>query len=68
MWELRMKVEVDHESCEASALCASLAPKVFELDNDDQLHVLPDGVPDSLAESVREAVRSCPQSALRLHE
>jgi ferredoxin len=63
-----MKVEVDHDSCEASALCAGLAPGVFELDNDDHLHILVESVPGTLVESVREAVGSCPRAALRLDE
>ncbi len=63
-----MRVEVDHEVCEANAICAGLVPGVFELDNDDELHVLIDGIPEHLTEDVRSAVRSCPSKALRLHE
>jgi ferredoxin len=61
-----MKVEVDRDACEANAVCAGLVPDVFEVDDDDQLHILVDEVPDQLADGVRHAVRSCPKAALRL--
>ncbi|MFD2349116.1 ferredoxin [Nonomuraea ferruginea] len=35
-----MKVSVDELVCEANAVCMGLAPEVFELDDDDQLHIL----------------------------
>ncbi len=61
-----MKVEVDRDACEANAVCAGLVPEVFEVDDEDLLHILVDEVPQSLAEGVRHAVRSCPKAALHL--
>ncbi len=63
-----MKVRVDRDSCEANAICAGLVPEVFEVDDEDVLHIKVDDVPDKLAESVRHAVRACPKAALRLDE
>jgi ferredoxin len=63
-----MRVEVDHDACEANAVCAGLVPEVFAVDDDDQLHILVDEVPGQLTEGVRHAVRSCPKAALRLDE
>lgn len=63
-----MRVEVDAGSCEANAVCAGLVPDVFELDDDDQLHILVAEVPPQRADRVRHAVRSCPKAALRLIE
>ena len=63
-----MKVDVDRDSCEANAVCAGLVPEVFEVDDEDQLHILVAEVPAALADSVRHAVRSCPKAALRLQE
>ncbi len=63
-----MKVEVDRGSCEANAVCAGLVPEVFEVDDEDQLHIQVTEVPAGLADAVRHAVRSCPKAALRLEE
>ena len=63
-----MKVTVDHDACEANAVCAGLVPEVFEVDDADNLHILAAQVPDGLADAVRHAVGSCPKAALRLEE
>jgi ferredoxin len=63
-----VKVEVDRDACEANAVCAGLVPEVFEVDDEDQLHILTAEVPADLADAVRHAVRSCPKAALRLQE
>jgi len=43
-------------------------PEVFEVDDEDQLHILVAEVPPGLADAVRHAVMSCPKAALRLEE
>ena len=63
-----MRVDVDRDACEANAICAGLVPEVFEVDDEDVLHIKTDEVPATLAESVRHAVRSCPKAALSLQE
>ncbi|HEX3924474.1 MAG TPA: ferredoxin [Streptosporangiaceae bacterium] len=63
-----MRVEVDSDACEANAVCAGLVPEVFEVDDEDELHIKVAEVPPGLAESVRHAVLSCPKAALRLEE
>ncbi|MFG2076011.1 ferredoxin [Nonomuraea maritima] len=63
-----MKVSVDELVCEANGVCAGLAPEVFELDDDDQLHILLPEPPPELRDHVRHAVRSCPKAALSLVE
>jgi ferredoxin len=64
----RVRVEVDRDACEANAVCAGLVPEVFEVDDEDQLHIHGTEVPAGLADAVRHAVRSCPKAALRLEE
>jgi ferredoxin len=61
-----LKVIVDQELCEANALCVAAAPEVFELDGDDQLHVLQEQPPESLCNKIEKAVRLCPKGALSL--
>ncbi|MCW2889063.1 MAG: ferredoxin [Streptosporangiaceae bacterium] len=63
-----MEVRVDPLVCEANAVCAGLAPEVFELDDDDNLEVLQPHPPAELVDRVRHAVRSCPKAALTLTE
>jgi len=63
-----VRVHVDRDACEANAVCAGLVPEVFEVDDEDSLHILADEVPERLADGVRHAVGSCPKAALRLEE
>ena len=59
-----MKVVVDHNECEANAVCVGIAPEMFELDDDEELHILIEEPTGELAERAREAVDSCPKRAL----
>jgi ferredoxin len=63
-----MRVTVDPDLCEANGVCANLVPEVFELDDDDNLHITAGDVPAELADKVRLAVQSCPKMALSLAE
>ena len=63
-----MRVIVDRDLCEANAVCAGLVPEVFDVDEEDELHILVDQVPPELADGVRRAVQSCPKTALRIEE
>lgn len=62
-----MKVAVDEMRCGGHGRCASIAPDVFDLDDegyvrlDDSKTVLPDQ-----EAVVREAVEMCPLQALRI--
>ncbi|EHR53661.1 ferredoxin [Saccharomonospora marina XMU15] len=61
------EVVVDYDMCEANGVCEAIAPEVFELDDDEQLHIK--AQPDSDTEQrVRQAVASCPKVALSLRE
>ena len=60
-----MRVRVDHELCEANAVCVRLAPEVFELDADDRLR-LKQEPSEALRSRVAEAVRRCPKQALAI--
>ncbi|MDV6014114.1 ferredoxin [Haloechinothrix sp. LS1_15] len=60
-----MRVVVDHQACEANGVCEGIAPEIFQLDEDDNLHLLDQPGADS-EERVRRAVRSCPKVALSL--
>jgi len=63
-----MRVTVDRDLCEANGVCAGLVPDVFDLDDDDYLHIRAAEVPESETAMVRQAVAACPKTALRLEE
>jgi len=44
------------------------APEVFDLDDNDQLHLLMENPPEDLREKVELAVRTCPKQAITLLE
>jgi ferredoxin len=60
-----MEVTVDLLVCEANGVCAGIAPDVFELDDDDELHITQ---PTGDLERVTQAVASCPKMALTISE
>ena len=61
-----MQVRVDHDLCESNAVCVRLAPEVFELDDDDRLHVKQERPGEALRARVEQAVRRCPKQALSI--
>ncbi len=50
------KVHVDFEICESNAVCMGLAPDVFDLDDQDYLHILQEDVTPENEALIREAV------------
>jgi ferredoxin len=63
-----MKVVVDLSVCALHGLCAETAPEVFEIGDDNKLHVLMETPPDSLRAKVNKAVRECPTGAISIEE
>jgi ferredoxin len=63
-----VKIGVDYDACEANAVCVGIIPEVFDLDDDDNLHLLREDVTPDIEDRVRQAVASCPKAALRLIE
>jgi ferredoxin len=64
----RLKIVVDHDECEANAVCVGILPEVFEVDDDDTLHIHDDYPSEDRLDKVRQAVESCPKRALALKE
>lgn len=59
-----MRVRVDHDLCEANAVCEVVCPEVFEVNEDDVLVILQPEPPAELHDKVHEAVNRCPKVAL----
>lgn len=63
---MAIRIRVDHELCEANAVCVRLVPEVFELDDDDRLRLTQEEPGEALRSRVAEAVRRCPKQALAI--
>jgi ferredoxin len=61
-----MRVRVDHTLCESNAVCVRLVPEVFEVGDDDRLHLKQERPPEALRARVEQAVRRCPKQALSI--
>ena len=58
------KISVNRELCASNAECVSLAPDVFELDDEDLCVVIdPEGAKD---QRILDAARACPVDAITL--
>jgi ferredoxin len=60
------QVAVDYDLCEANGICVGIAPEVFDLDDDDNLHLLETDVTSAGGGRIQQAVDSCPRNAIRL--
>ncbi|GAC70372.1 ferredoxin [Gordonia soli] len=63
-----MKIDVNYGICESNGLCVFAAPDVFDLDDDDNLHVLRETVTPDIEGEVLEAVRQCPRRAISVDD
>jgi ferredoxin len=61
-----MRIVVDWDRCTGMGMCESLAPDVFEVDDDGSLILHTEEVSQDQEAEVREAVAACPTEALSL--
>jgi ferredoxin len=61
-----MKVVVDMTECIGSGMCTTIAPTVFELDDEGNLRLLKQEIAEDEISSVGDAVACCPMDALAL--
>jgi ferredoxin len=61
-----MRIVVDRDKCEGLGMCEAMASDYFELDDDEQMHVLDDAPPVQDRAHVHAAVQACPVLALQL--
>jgi ferredoxin len=59
-----VKVSIDSSRCQGHGRCYSLAPAVFEADEEGYGRVLDPEPPASLHEQVRLGASNCPESAV----
>ena len=63
-----MKILVDYDLCEANARCMEVAPDIFKVDEEDNLHILNESPTDDRRQAIEEAVRLCPRQAITIQE
>lgn len=63
---MAQKVVVDFGLCESNGICMGIIPEVFDLDDEDFLHVLSDEVTPETEQQIKEAVRQCPRQAIAI--
>jgi ferredoxin len=66
--EAIMRIVVDHDKCSALGICESLAPELFEVQDDGSLVILNQRPEGDQCGAAREAVEGCPTEALAIVE
>jgi ferredoxin len=61
-----MKIGIDTEACTGHGRCYTLAPSLFEADEEGFGRLLQVDVPPELEAEARRAVSSCPEGAVTL--
>jgi ferredoxin len=61
-----MKVIVDFAKCTGLGICESMAPEIFEVNDEGRLVLVKEDIADDELQSVEEAVAGCPTAALRI--
>ena len=61
-------IELDHATCIVSGMCASVAPDLFQVSDDNsEIIVLQPAVPDELLDDALNAEVCCPVEAIAVH-
>ncbi|MDO3333948.1 ferredoxin [Mycobacteroides abscessus] len=60
-----MQVEAVPDRCEGNAVCAGIAPDLFDIDDDDVVVILTDEVAPDQEDLAEQAIAECPRAALR---
>ena len=63
-----MKAKVDRNTCIGCALCTSICPEVFEMDDENIAIVIADPVPADVEEEAKDAEDQCPVDAITIEE
>ena len=63
-----MKLELDTTGCQGHGRCYSIAPALFEADDEGHSLLLTADVPDAQQANARAAAASCPEEVISIHE
>ena len=59
-----MRISVDQSRCQGHALCLTIAPELFDFDDDSGHALANQGASSSQSELAKRAVESCPEQAI----
>jgi ferredoxin len=62
------RIVVDYDKCTGLGICESIAPDVFEVDDDGSLLILEESPDESRRGELQEAVDGCPTGALSIED
>ncbi|HEY2225552.1 ferredoxin [Actinomycetospora sp.] len=62
------KIVVDYDKCTGLGICESIAPDVFEVDDDGSLLLLEEKPDEGRRGELQEAVDGCPTGALSIED
>jgi len=65
---MTMRILVDRTLCDSQAICVSLAPDIFQIGDEDIMHVANESPDDEARPLVTAALNSCPKGAIMLVE
>jgi ferredoxin len=63
-----MRIAVDYDKCSGLGMCESIAPDVFEVEDDGSLTLHLTEVPQGREDDMRQACEACPTEALSLQD
>lgn len=63
-----MRIEVDQAACTGHGRCYTLAPEVFEADDDGYCATVAVDVPADLESQARRGAAACPERAIKILE
>jgi ferredoxin len=61
-----MRINIDTTRCEGFGMCEEVAPDLFKLDEDGNLHVREGVLPTDLESRAAAGARVCPVGALKI--
>jgi ferredoxin len=62
------RIVVDYDKCTGLGICESIAPDVFEVDDDGSLQILESTLDEDRRGELQEAVDGCPTGALSIED
>ena len=63
-----MKLELDTAGCQGHGRCYSIAPELFDADDEGHAVLLTTEVPEVQLTLARDAAASCPEEVITVHE
>lgn len=63
-----IRVVVDFDRCMSNAICVGVAPDIFEVRDDNCLHLLVEYPGEERRAAIEEAVSRCPTQAISVEE